>query len=175
MERMLGREPIVRDERLRSCSRGDVPLEMTGRLGGPQVEPSPVQIEDRLVRSKLRRTNPEPRDPANGIGFERHVVARQHSLHDGIEGLACPDPAQLPFQGAHHRSEGAHGRCIIGIEGMCHYVVHWGSFLTSRGSKLLAVSPKTFLRSEALNASVRASSRRPAIARSRRKYGKSEP
>src|SRR5260370_25920006 len=57
-EGMFGGKPIVRDERPRSRSRGNMPDKMAVGLGGSKVEPATVQMEDRLVRLPLPTTNP---------------------------------------------------------------------------------------------------------------------
>src|SRR5713101_3938485 len=48
-KRMLGSKPIVRDERPRSRPCSNMPDKMAVGLGGPKVEPTTVQVDDRLV------------------------------------------------------------------------------------------------------------------------------
>ena len=48
---MFGRKPVVRHKRRGACPRGDVPNQVAIRLGAARVEPSAVQIQNRLVRS----------------------------------------------------------------------------------------------------------------------------
>src|SRR5258705_9452133 len=54
-------------------------------FGGAKVEPASVQMDDRLVRRRIRRVHPNSWYAGEEIGFERHVVALQNAFHKGIE------------------------------------------------------------------------------------------
>ena len=167
---MLGCKPIVRNERLHPGVRGDVTDEMSEGLGGPEVEPPRVQMQNRIVGRRCDWANPETRDTSDRLRFEGHVVARQNALHEGIERRTRFDPPQPALRRARRRSHGVHDRGIVWVEWMYHCVL-LSARGRSRGSKVKAVSLKTFLRSASPSAWVCASRFRLATARSRRNDG----
>src|SRR5258707_13099039 len=120
---MLGSKPIVRDKCARSRPRGDVPDKVTECFGTSQVKPSGVQMEDRFVRPGMRRMNPEPRNAANRVGFEAHVIAWQNSLHHGIEWLAFFDAPRFAFHGARHSSRRGSDARIFRVKRMGYYEI----------------------------------------------------
>src|SRR6266576_143036 len=87
-------------------------------LGGSQVEPATVQMDDRLVRPSVRMTYPNSRYAAERVCFECHVVARRNALHESIELSACFDSAWHALGGADHRVHSGGDRSILGIERM---------------------------------------------------------
>src|SRR5882724_11507563 len=117
-EGMFGGKPIVRDERPRSRSRGNMPDKMAVGLGGSKVEPATVQMDDRLVRPPIRRMYPNSRYAAERACFECHVVARRDALHESIEWSACFDSACHALGGGDHGAHGGGDRSIFWIERM---------------------------------------------------------
>src|SRR5258708_24564330 len=92
-EGMFRSKPVVRDNRPRSGSRGNMPDKMAVGLGGSKVEPATVQVNHRLACPPIRRMYPKSRYAAEGVCFESHVVARQNALHESVELSACFDSA----------------------------------------------------------------------------------
>src|SRR6266436_1021241 len=117
-EGMFGGKPIVRDKRPRSRSRGKMPDKMAVGPGGSKVEPATVQMDDRLVRPRIRRMYPNSRYAAEGVRFERHVVARRNALHECVELSARFDSLSRAIYRAGHGAHGGGDRCIFGIERM---------------------------------------------------------
>ena len=71
---MFGGKPIVRDERPRSRSCGNMLDKMAIGLGGSKVEPATVQMENRLVPPPIRGMYPNSRYAAEGGYFDCHVA-----------------------------------------------------------------------------------------------------
>src|SRR5260221_6328415 len=117
-KRMFGSKPIVRDERPRSRPCSNMPDKMAVGLGGPKVEPTTVQVDDRLARPPIRRLYPKPRYTAESVCFECHVVAWQYVLHESVELSARFDSLSRALGGADHGAKGGGDRCVFGIERM---------------------------------------------------------
>src|SRR5258706_5242131 len=115
---MFGGKPIVRDKSPRSRSRGNVPNKMAVGLGRSKVEPTTMQMDDRLFRPPIHRLYPNSRYPAEGAYFECHVVARRNALHKCIEWSACFDSAWHALGGTSHCSYRGSDRRVLRIERM---------------------------------------------------------
>jgi len=61
---MLRSEPIIGYERIGSSARSDVADEIAVCAGGSQVEPAPMQVQDRRSLSRPRRFRPPAGDPS---------------------------------------------------------------------------------------------------------------
>src|ERR1700693_4165286 len=61
---------------------------------------------------------PHPRYTAEGVCFERHVVAWQYALHESVELSARFDSWSRALGGTGHGAHGGGERCVFGIEPM---------------------------------------------------------
>ena len=112
---MFGREPIIRDENIGAGGQGDVAGEVPEGLGCSPVEPAPMHVNDRGSLSILWRLGPPAADPADGSGFEGHILRDRDALHDFVERTASSYPLGLAFHWRDHLSQSGHrSRIFLG-------------------------------------------------------------
>src|SRR5438445_9576640 len=102
---MLGSEPILGYESISSSARSNVADEIAVGVGGSQVEPAAMHVNDRRTLPRPRRFRPPAGDPSDGIGYEGHARGSRDSLHDGVERTAGSRACELDFEGCDARSE----------------------------------------------------------------------
>src|SRR5882724_11636448 len=95
---MLGREPVVGYESISSSARCDLPDEIPVCVGGSEVEPAAMHVNDRSALLRARRSCPKSGDPSDGIGFEGHVRRSRDSLHHVVERTAGGRSSELALE-----------------------------------------------------------------------------
>ena len=115
---MFRSKSILWDKCPRSCPGCNLPDEMAICIGGAKVEPTTMQVDDRLAWSPMRRPYPKSGYAAEAPFLECHVLPWQYTLQESVVRSAGFDSRSHALAGAEHWPYGGGNRGVFGIEWM---------------------------------------------------------